>query len=130
MAKSPAERFGVCRVSVNSSASQSSVSPEKELAPHPNPKSVLETWVNRLAMIMFVSLCAVFGVLLVIVPWTPKWTDNYILISYPALRDLMENGFVRGVCSGFGVIDLWIGFWEASHYHEHALAESSSAVKS
>ncbi len=73
---------------------------------------------NRLAMILFVSLCAIFGVLLVILPWTPKWTDNYIMISYPGLRDFLENAFVRGMCTGLGALDIWIGFSEATHYHE------------
>jgi hypothetical protein len=75
-------------------------------------------WVHRIGMLLFVSVCAVFGVLLVILPWTPKWTDNYLLISYPALRGLVENGFVRGMCSGLGALDVGIGFWEAMHYHE------------
>ncbi len=80
--------------------------------------STLERWVNRIAMILFVSLCAVFGVLLVILPWSPKWTDNYLLISYPGVRDVVENGFVRGMCTGLGALDLWIGFSEATNYHE------------
>jgi hypothetical protein len=75
-------------------------------------------WAHRIGMLLFVSVCAVFGVLLVILPWTPKWTDNYILISHPALRGLLENGFVRGMCTGLGALDIWIGFWEATHYHE------------
>jgi hypothetical protein len=69
-------------------------------------------------MLLFVSICAVFGVLLVILPWTQKWTDNYMLISHPALRGFLENGFVRGMCTGLGALDIWIGFWEAMHYHE------------
>lgn len=80
--------------------------------------SGLARWMHRIGMLLFVSLCAVFGVLLAILPWTPKWTDNYILISYPALRGLVENGFVRGMCTGLGALDIWIGFWEAMHYHE------------
>ncbi|HEV7220156.1 MAG TPA: hypothetical protein VGN39_14890 [Terriglobales bacterium] len=78
----------------------------------------MERWVNRIAMVLFVSLCAVFGALLVMLPWSPKWTDNYVLISYPGLRDFIENGFVRGMCTGLGVLDMWIGFSEATHYHE------------
>jgi len=25
---------------------------------------------------------------------------------------------VRGLCSGLGILDIWIGFSEAIHYHE------------
>lgn len=76
------------------------------------------TWVHRAGVMLFVTFSAVFGVLLIILPWTPKWTDNYILVSYPALRDFLEDGFVRGMCSGLGAIDVWIGFSEATHYQE------------
>lgn len=108
------------------SASEKEVS-SKELTPSArsspeaqkrNRVSPVERWVNRVAMILFVSLCAIFGALLVILPWSPKWTDNYVLISYPGLRDFIENGFVRGMCTGLGVLDMWVGFSEATHYHE------------
>jgi hypothetical protein len=83
-----------------------------------NHSPTFATWINRVVILLLVSVCAVFGVLLVILPWTPKWTDNYLLISYPSLRDFLENGFVRGMCTGLGALDVWIGFWEAMHYHE------------
>jgi hypothetical protein len=83
-------------------------------------------WILRVGMLLFVSMCAVFGVLLVILPWTPKWTDSYILISYPAVRGLLENGFVRGMCTGLGALDIWIGFWEAMHYHENEARSGST----
>jgi len=67
---------------------------------------------------MFVFVCAVVGVLLVILPWRAEWTDNRLLLNSPALRTFVSSGFARGVCSGLGVLDIWIGFWEAIHYHE------------
>jgi hypothetical protein len=57
-------------------------------------------------------------VLLVILPWTPKWTDNPFLLESPLLRQIVSNGFARGIASGLGLLDLWLGFWEAIHYHE------------
>ncbi|MFI5070701.1 MAG: hypothetical protein ACHP8A_07410 [Terriglobales bacterium] len=125
---------GVHSVSANFPSQQDSLSsaPETEVPSKDLPSvsarrssesksgkiSPLERWVNRIAMVLFVSLCAVFGALLVMLPWSPKWTDNYVLISYPGLRDFIENGFVRGMCTGLGVLDMWIGFSEATHYHE------------
>jgi hypothetical protein len=58
------------------------------------------------------------GVLLVILPWSLQWTDNHLLWGHPGLRVFLGNSFVRGICSGLGILDLWIGFREASHYHE------------
>jgi hypothetical protein len=78
----------------------------------------LQIWLHRVSVCLFVLISAVAGVLLIILPWTPEWTDNYLLLSFPALRTVVSNGFFRGLCSGLGLLDIWIGFWEALHYHE------------
>jgi len=77
-----------------------------------------QIWLWRLRALLLVTVCATFGVLLLILPWTPKWTDNPLLLNSPQLRDIVSSGFVRGLSSGLGVLDLWLGFWEAIHYHE------------
>ncbi len=89
-------------------------------SPHPTERrGGLQLWLHRTSVFLFVLISAVAGVLLIILPWTPEWTDNYLLLSYPSLRTLVANGFFRGLCSGLGLLDIWIGFWEALHYHEH-----------
>jgi len=80
--------------------------------------SGFDLWLHRLTILLFVFVCAVVGVLLVIVPWRPEWTDNRFLLTYPGLRSLVGSGFVRGLVSGLGLLDIWIGFWEAIHYRE------------
>ena len=62
--------------------------------------------------------CAILGVILIIFPWRDEWTTNRLLLGYPGVQDWLASGFVRGLCSGLGVLDIWIGFWEAIHYHE------------
>ncbi|MGA8437328.1 MAG: hypothetical protein WB762_05720 [Candidatus Sulfotelmatobacter sp.] len=84
----------------------------------PGSHSGLQLWLHRTSVFLFVLISAVAGVLLVILPWTPEWTDNYLLLSYPWLRTLVSTGFFRGLCSGLGLLDIWIGFWEALHYHD------------
>jgi hypothetical protein len=82
----------------------------------PRPAPV---WPHRLGVLLFVFFCAVLGVILIIFPWRDEWmTNNTFLFGHPALQDFLVSGFVRGLCSGLGVIDIWIGFWEAVHYHE------------
>jgi len=78
----------------------------------------LDLWLHRMTILLFVFVCATVGVLLVILPWRPEWTDNHLLVRFPELRTFFANGFVRGVVSGLGLLDIWIGFWEAVHYHE------------
>ncbi|MGA9306807.1 MAG: hypothetical protein WBW31_15495 [Candidatus Sulfotelmatobacter sp.] len=106
------------------SAAQSQTSTTLLDPPPPDPalqpRSGLQLWLHRTSVFLFVLICAVAGVLLVILPWTPEWTDNYLLLSFPWLRTFVSTGFFRGLCSGLGLLDIWIGFAEALHYHEHS----------
>jgi hypothetical protein len=117
----PGEDFGLIQ------DSQIPKADEKPLASDP-PARVAEAagrghiWMHRFLVLLFVFACAVVGVLLVILPWHPEWTDNPLALRYPGLRAFLGNNFVRGMCSGLGVLDIWIGFWEAVHYHEEPAA--------
>jgi hypothetical protein len=91
--------------------------PPEQPAASPAPSGV-ELWMHRISVFLFVLISAIAGVLLIILPWTPEWTDNYLLLTFPSLRSVVSNGFFRGICSGLGLLDIWIGFWEALHYHE------------
>ncbi len=95
--------------------------PAASHVPRPEPDAEpnnVQLWMHRVSVFLFVLISAVAGVLLIILPWTPEWTDNYLLLSFPGLRPLVSSGFFRGVCTGLGLLDIWIGFWEALHYHE------------
>ena len=82
------------------------------------PQTAFQLRLHRVLILLFVFFCATVGVLLVILPWRPEWTDNYFLLGSPGLRAFVSNGFVRGLCSGLGLLDIWIGFWEAVHFHD------------
>ena len=49
--------------------------------------AVARVWLRRIGVLLFVFLCATLGVMLMIVPWRPEWSDNPLLLPYPALRD-------------------------------------------
>ena len=83
----------------------------------PSP-SAARLWLRRIGVLLFVFLCATLGVMLMILPWRPEWSDNPLLIPYPALRTTISSGFARGVATGLGVLNVWIGFWEAIQYRE------------
>lgn len=103
--------------------------PDVQPTPHPprppaapNPvsahKSVAFVWLRRVGVLLFVFLCATIGVMLMILPWRPEWTDNHLVSPYPMLLAIFSSGFTRGVCTGLGVLNVWIGFWEAIQYRE------------
>jgi hypothetical protein len=83
----------------------------------PSP-STAHLWLRRIGVLLFVFLCATVGVMLIMLPWRPEWTDNHLLLPYPTLRSIVSSGFVRGVCSGLGILNVWIGFQEAIQYRE------------
>jgi hypothetical protein len=80
--------------------------------------SVALLWLRRMGVLLFVFLCATLGVMLMILPWRPEWSDNPLLLPYPTLRTVVASGFARGLATGLGVINVWIGFWEAIQYRE------------
>ena len=75
-------------------------------------------WLHRLSLIIFVIFCIELGMLLTVLPWTRVWTDNSLLVSHPSWRAFAHDNFVRGVVTGFGLLDIWIGIWEAVHYRD------------
>jgi hypothetical protein len=99
-------------------AEPSAYAPERTEAP-PRPRlSAGHLWLRRSLVLLFVFLCATIGVMLMILPWRPEWTENHLLAALPTVRDILATGFARGVCTGLGVVNVWIGFWEAIQYQE------------
>ena len=75
-------------------------------------------WLHRISLVIFVIFCIELGMLLAVLPWTPVWTNNGFVVAYPLLKSIVQLNFVRGLVSGFGLVDIWIGIWEAVHYND------------
>lgn len=97
--------------------SQPNASPETG-EPVPLRRSRAHVWMRRIGVLLFVFLCATLGVMLMILPWRPEWSDNPLLMALPRVRELVATGFVRGLVTGLGLLNVWIGFWEAMQYRE------------
>jgi hypothetical protein len=39
--------------------------------------------------------------------------------AHPQLSAVLHNGAVRGIISGIGLLDIWIGISEAVHYRDY-----------
>jgi len=76
-------------------------------------------WAQRVWLVIFVLFCVELGLLMVVLPWTQFWTSNRITAQLPALRGVLDNTFLRGVLSGLGLVDIWIGIGEAVSYREN-----------
>jgi len=99
------------------SPAETSVPAVPDPVSQPTP-SAARLWLRRVGVLLFVFLCATLGVMLMIFPWRPEWSDNPLLLPYPTLRAIVASGFARGVSTGLGVLNVWIGFWEAIQYRE------------
>lgn len=75
-------------------------------------------WLQRLWLVVFVLFCLEVGIILTVLPWTRLWTDNSLLIGFPALKEFLNYNFVRGLVSGLGLVDIWMGVVEAVTYRE------------
>ena len=88
--------------------------------PPPRHKpSLWQVWRARLVLVEFVFVCVVIGIILLIAPWTSLWTSNSLLATFPRVREFMMRDFVRGIVSGLGIVDIWLGVGEAIHYRDY-----------
>ena len=86
----------------------------------PAVSSVAPIWLQRLSLFVLVLFCVYLGVLVMVLPWwTRIWDQNLFIQSRPMLAAVLHNGAVRGLISGLGLLDIWIGVSEAVHYRYH-----------
>jgi len=86
--------------------------------PPPEKPNRRRLWVKRLWLIVFVLFCLEVGIILTVLPWTRIWTENSLLLGHPQLREFLMRNFVRGLVSGLGLVDIWLGIAEAVRYRE------------
>jgi hypothetical protein len=76
-------------------------------------------WLQRVSLLVLVVFCVFLGVLVMVLPWSTRmWDNNLFIQSHPALAAVVHNGAVRGMISGVGLLDIWIGVSEAVHYRD------------
>ena len=87
---------------------------------HPSSGSVsrLEVWAARSSLVTYVIFCVWVGMMLAVIPWTAAWVNNGLVADHPFLRFLVEADFTRGLVTGFGLVDIFLGIWEAVHYRD------------
>lgn len=87
---------------------------EPQAVPEPAP-----VWLQRLSLIVLVLFCFYIGGLLTILPWSPRYFDsNAWLLAHPAVAAFLGKSWMRGILSGIGLIDIWIGVSELMNYKD------------
>jgi hypothetical protein len=93
--------------------------PHAPAPPQPVDPAVAPVWLQRLSLVILVVFCVYLGVIVTALPWLPSvWDHNLFLTSHVHLWNVLRTGAARGVISGLGLLDVWIGISEAIHYHD------------
>jgi hypothetical protein len=64
---------------------------------------------NRILRALTVVLLFELGALLLYLPWSAFWAQNYFLNHYPVFRFVLYPS-LRGMVSGIGVLDILVAF--------------------
>lgn len=90
------------------------------MPPHASEPEPAPVWLQRMSLVVLVLFCFYIGALLTVLPWSPRyWSENGWLLAHPAVAKIALRGWVRGVVSGIGLLDVWIGVSELLHYRDY-----------
>lgn len=65
---------------------------------------------NRVFRALLVVLCFEMGALLLYLPWSIFWDQNFFLGHFPSLIPVLLHPSFRGGVSGLGVLDILLAF--------------------
>ena len=65
---------------------------------------------KRILRALAVVLLFEMGALLLYLPWSSFWEQNYFLHHFPWLMMIILHPSLRGIVSGIGVLDIFVAF--------------------
>ena len=65
-----------------------------------------------LSRIVFLLFCIEVGLVLLLLPWTLLWDNNYFFSLQPRHSSLWLSNYLRGAVSGLGLVNLWMALEE------------------
>ena len=82
-----------------------SISPASPADPTPEADSARA---RRILRIVFLLFCLEVGLILLLLPWTLLWDNNYFFSLSSGWRTFWLSSYLRGAVSGLGLVNLWI----------------------
>ncbi|MDE1163444.1 MAG: hypothetical protein PW792_16085 [Acidobacteriaceae bacterium] len=93
---------------------------EPDVQPHAKEPDPAPVWLQRASLVVLVIFCFYIGALMTVLPWSPRyWDMNAWMLAHPVVDGILQRGWVRGVVSGVGLLDIWIGISELLHYRDY-----------
>ena len=84
---------------------------DKPPAIQPVPRTLpsrIPRWLLAVELILFVILRIYVGALVFLLPWRAVWTTNAWINHWPIIANFIAQGWVRGLVSGLGLLNIWI----------------------
>ncbi len=63
---------------------------------------------DRLGRVVLAFAWFDLGLMVMLLPWSHLWENNSLLAQHPGLIPIVLSGYVRGIVSGIGVLDMLI----------------------
>jgi len=82
----------------------------------------------KITVIVYILICFEIGILLMVLPWTQYWDDNFFLyfvtgkLNAPWFPGFMTSGYVRGAVTGLGALNILAGLRDAIKFRESVQA--------
>ncbi|MGH9842631.1 MAG: hypothetical protein ACREEM_28135 [Blastocatellia bacterium] len=78
----------------------------------------------KITVIVYILICFEVGILLLVLPWTQFWDDNFFLffltgkLNASWLPGFLTSGYVRGAVTGLGALNILAGLWDTFKFRE------------
>lgn len=78
----------------------------------------------RITVIVYILICLEVGLLLLVLPWTPYWSDNFFFdfirsrLHASWLSAALQSGYGRGAVTGLGALNILAGLRDAFKFRE------------
>jgi hypothetical protein len=78
----------------------------------------------KVTVIVYILICFEVGILLLILPWTHLWEDNFFLylvtgkLNASWIPTFMTSGYMKGAVTGLGVLNILAGLRDIFKFRE------------
>jgi len=95
-------------------ASPAQAPPAQAAPPQQPAPERIPNWLRQAERFLRVIVRMYLGLLVCLAPWFPAaWDANPLFTSSPSLLAFVTQGWVRGIVSGLGLLNLWIALRNA-----------------
>jgi hypothetical protein len=84
----------------------------------------------KVTVIVYILICFEIGIMLIILPWTAYWYDNFFLyfitgkLNSPGLQTFITSGWIKGLVTGLGIVNICAGMLDIIKFRASVAALS------